>query len=96
MVAACSTALQLVPLVDETYAGTTSNCEEDLERSKRLHKRRAEGAQKKLGSFRPQRLHRLLPEGDSGGETLLMLQPQHVGVAVIVLIYDAKAQRSGL
>lgn len=85
MVAACSTALQLVPSVDETYARTASNCEEDLEQSERFHRKRIEGAQKKLGSFRPQRLHRLLPEGDSGGESLLMLQPRHVDIAAIIL-----------
>lgn len=72
MVAACSTALQLLSSVDETRARTTSKCEEDLEGSRRLRKKRAEGAQKKLGSVRPQRLHRLLPEGDSGGESHLM------------------------
>lgn len=95
MVAACSTALQLVPSVDETHAGTASNCEADLEQSGRLHRRRTEGAQKKLGSLRPQRLHRLLPEGDSGGESLLMLQPRCVDVAAIGQIYDTKAQKSG-
>lgn len=77
MVAACSTALQLLPSVDETHAGTTSNYEADLEPSRRLHKKRTREAQKKLGSFRPQRLHRLLPEGDPGGQSLLMLQPWH-------------------
>lgn len=30
MVAACSTALQLVPSLDETYARTASRCEENL------------------------------------------------------------------
>lgn len=86
MVAVCSTALQLLPSVDETHSRTTSNCEEELERSKRLHKRRTGESQKKLGSFRPQRLHRLLPDGDSGGEWLLMLQPRHVDIAAIILI----------
>lgn len=96
MVAACSTALQLVPSVDETYAGTASSCEEDLVRSTRLHQKRTEGTQKKLGSFRPQRLHRLLPKGDSGGESLPMLQPRYLDIAAIRLIYEAKVQISGL
>lgn len=87
MVAVCSTDLRLLPPVDETHPGTTSKCEEELGRSKRLHQRRTEKSQKKLGSFRPQRLHRLLPEGDSGGKWLLMLQPRHVDIAAIMPLY---------
>lgn len=39
MVATCSTALQLVPSVDETDAGTASNSEEDLGKIERLHQK---------------------------------------------------------
>lgn len=80
VVAASSTALQLFPYVDEICSRTTSNSEEDLGRSKSLHKKRTGGAQKKLGTIRPQRLHRLLPEGDSYGEWHLMLQARRVDV----------------
>lgn len=62
------TALQFVPFTDEMFARPTSDSSAQLEWSKELHKGRAKGAQKNLGSFRPTRLHRLLPEWDPDGD----------------------------
>ena len=63
-----SAVLQRIPFCDEIFARAASHSPASLEWCKRLHQRRDKRAQREVGSLRPKRLHRLLPEWDSDGD----------------------------
>lgn len=68
-----SAALQHLSLADETFAGASSDPEENLWRSQQVHCQRDWGAQDKLRPYGPERLHWLLPQWDWEGGSLILL-----------------------